>query len=125
MRFGDTKEGTFAIRVAPSIRLKGERARGRIENAQGTLDGNCWGKRSPWVLYEGPVDGRLVRLRVTDHHENPRHPTWWHARDYGLFAANPFGRSDFERGSEAMPMVVRKTNPLRLRYTLDVETGAS
>ena len=125
MRFGDTKEGTFAIRVAPSIRLKGERARGRIENAEGALDGDCWGKRSPWVLYEGPVDGRLVRLRVSDHPENPRHPTWWHARDYGLFAANPFGRSDFERGSEAMPMVVTKTNPLRLRYTLDVETGVS
>ena len=125
MRFGDTKEGTFAIRVAPTIRLKGEKARGRIENSQGQLDGACWGSRSPWVLYEGPIDSRLVRIRMTDHPDNPRHPTWWHARDYGLFAANPFGRSDFERGSAKMPMVVTKTNPLRLRYTLDVETGIS
>ena len=123
MTFGDTKEGTFAIRVAPSMRLRGQKALGRIENAEGMRDGDCWGKRSPWVLYEGPVDGRMVRLRIADHPGNPRHPTWWHARDYGLFAANPFGQGDFEPGSPRMPLVVGKSDPLRLRYTVDISTG--
>jgi hypothetical protein len=123
MVMGDTKEGTFAIRLAPSLRLKGERARGSILNADGLKDNECWGKRSPWVVYEGPVGGRMVRVRINDDPDNPRHPTWWHARDYGLFAANPFGRSDFERGADKMPMTVTKSNPLRLRYTLDLATG--
>ena len=36
-------------------------------------------------------------MAIFDHPENPRHPTWWHVRDYGLFAANPFGIHDFEK----------------------------
>ncbi|MCH2160869.1 MAG: PmoA family protein [Phycisphaerales bacterium] len=123
MVMGDTKEGAFALRVAPSLRQQGGQARGRIENAEGLQGDSCWGRRSPWVLYEGPVGGRLVRLRITDHPDNPRHPTWWHARNYGLFAANPFGRSDFERGAAKMPLEVTREDPLRLRYTLDLETG--
>jgi alpha-mannosidase len=42
------------------------------------------------------VEGRTVGVAIFDHPQNPRHPTWWHVRDYGLFAANPFGRHDFE-----------------------------
>jgi hypothetical protein len=56
-----------------------------------------WGKRSAWCDYHGPVDGKTVGLAIMDHPANPRHPTWWHVRDYGLFAANPFGKHDFER----------------------------
>jgi hypothetical protein len=33
---------------------------------------------------------------VFDHPGNPHHPTYWHVRDYGLFAANPFGWHDFQ-----------------------------
>lgn len=123
MTFGDTKEGSFAIRTTPTLRLKGERARGRIENSAGQRDEACWGKRAAEVLYEGPIDGRLVRVRITDHPLNPRHPTWWHARDYGLFAANPFGKRAFE-GGEAMPLVVMRDEPLRLKYSLALEVGA-
>lgn len=124
LTFGDTKEGTFALRVSPTLRLKGARARGRIENARGERDGDCWGKRAASVLYEGPIDGRLVRLSISDDQENPRHPTWWHARDYGLFAANPFGKRAFE-GGEAMPMRITNDEPLRLKYTLELASGAA
>ena len=123
MVMGDTKEGSFALRVAPSLRLRGPHARGKIRNADGLKDNACWGRRSPWVEYEGPVGGRMVQVRITEDPENPRYPTWWHARDYGLFAANPFGRSDFERGANKMPMTVTKSEPLRLRYTVDLSTG--
>ena len=43
------------------------------------------------------MDEKVVGVAIFDHPSNPRHPTWWHARDYGLVAANPFGIHDFEK----------------------------
>lgn len=97
---GDTKEGTMAIRLAESMRLKQPRnaaGAGRITNSEGLKDGETWGKRASWVDYTGPVEGRTVGVAIFDRPTNPRYPTWWHVRDYGLFAANPFGVHDFEK----------------------------
>ena len=60
-------------------------------------DDDTWGKRAYWCDYYGPVEGKTVGVAIFDHPDNPRHPTWWHVRDYGLFAANPFGQHDFEK----------------------------
>lgn len=98
--FGDTKEGTMAVRVAESMRFKQPRGRpgqGHIVNSEGVRDGDTWGKRAKWCDYYGPVGERTVGVAIFDHPGNPRHPTWWHVRDYGLFAANPFGIHDFEK----------------------------
>ncbi len=97
VKIGDTKEGTFALRLAPTLRLDGPVAAGNSFNADGAKAGAVWGKRSRWVAYSGPIDGQVVTVAILDHPENLRHPTWWHARNYGLFAANPFGQHDFER----------------------------
>ncbi len=97
LTFGDTKEGSMAIRLAPTMRLKGEVGQGHIVNSAGDRDGNTWGKRAAWCDYYGPVEGQIVGVAIFDHPENPRHPTWWHVRDYGLFAANPFGVHYFEK----------------------------
>ncbi|MBN1359479.1 MAG: PmoA family protein [Sedimentisphaerales bacterium] len=97
--FGDTKEGSMAIRVAETMRLEGEVGQGHIVNSEGIRDGNTWGKRAAWCDYYGPVgdSGEIVGVAIFDHPDNLRHPTWWHVRDYGLFAANSFGQHDFER----------------------------
>jgi hypothetical protein len=95
--FGDTKEGTMAVRLAETMRLKGKVGQGHIVNSEGVRDGATWGKRAKWVDYYGPADGKQVGMAIFDHPSNPRHPTWWHVRDYGLFAANPFGIHDFEK----------------------------
>lgn len=95
--FGDTKEGTMACRLAETMRLKGKTGHGHIINSGGIRDDETWGKRAEWCDYYGPVDGKTVGVAIFDHPENPRHPNWWHVRDYGLFAANPFGRHDFEK----------------------------
>jgi hypothetical protein len=95
--FGDTKEGTMAIRTAPGLRLAGPVAAGRARNSEGVEGKAVWGKRAAWIAYQGPVAGQPLTLAMFDHPANPRHPTWWHARDYGLVAANPFGVHDFER----------------------------
>jgi hypothetical protein len=94
--FGDTKEGTMALRLAETMRLKGKVGKGHIVNSEGVKDDQTWGKRANWCDYYGPAEGKLVGVAIFDHPANPRHPTWWHVRDYGLFAANPFGRHDFE-----------------------------
>lgn len=93
--FGDTKEGTMALRLAQSMRLKPP-GQGHIVNSEGVRDNATWGKKAKWCDYSGPVEGKHVGVAIFDHPDNPRHPTWWHVRDYGLFAANPFGRHDFE-----------------------------
>lgn len=93
---GDTKEGTMAVRLAETMRLKGKIGRGHIYESTGLRDGATWGKRAAWCDYSGPVEGKTVGIAIFDNPQNPRHPTWWHVRDYGLFAANPFGRHDFE-----------------------------
>jgi len=94
---GDTKEGSMAIRLAPTMRLEGKVGKGHIINSAGDTDGKTWGKRAAWCDYYGPVEGQVVGVAIFDHPSNPKHPTWWHVRDYGLFAANPFGVHDFEK----------------------------
>lgn len=92
--FSDTKEGTFAIRLADSIAEK--KGGGLMTNAEGASGmKNVWGKPSPWVDYVGQVEGEKLGIAILDHPVNPKHPTFWHARDYGLFAANIFGEHDF------------------------------
>lgn len=93
---GDTKEGSMAIRLAPTMRLKGKVGKGHIINSEGDKDGDTWGQRAKWCDYYGPVEGETVGVAIFDHPDNPKHPTWWHVRDYGLFTANPFGQHDFE-----------------------------
>ena len=97
--FGDTKEGTFGLRVPATLQTKdayGSRgAAGHIVNSAGQRDADAWGKPARWVCYWGPVDGRTVGVTIGDHPANLRHPSHWHARDYGLVAANPFGLHDF------------------------------
>ena len=78
----------------PSI---GGIAKGHIVNSEGLkAQAGAWGKRAEWCDCYGPVNGKIVGVAIFDHPSNPRHPTWWHVRGYGLFAANPFGQHDFE-----------------------------
>jgi len=95
--FGDTKEGMFGLRIASSMDVvrKKVKGAGKITNAEGINDADAWGKASPWVDYVGPVEGQTVGVAILNHPDSFRYPTTWHVRDYGLFAANPFGWHDF------------------------------
>ena len=120
LHFGDTKEGSFAVRLAPTLRLKGAVAEGEIRNSAGDVAGEVWGKRASWVEYSGPVGGETVYVSLHDDSSNLRHPTWWHARDYGLLGANPFGVHDFEgvaagAGDFTLPKGERFTQRYSLR----------
>lgn len=100
--FNDTKEGSMAVRVplwmTPPHRSQGKahEGQGTIVNDSGAKNDDTWSKKSTWVDYYAPKDGKVYGIAMFDHPSNPRHPTWWHVRSYGLFAANPFGKHDFE-----------------------------
>jgi hypothetical protein len=114
----------MAIRLAPPLRLRGEVAQGRCVNSEGVRDLEVWGKRARWVDYWGPIGGATVGVAILDHPGNRAHPTWWHARDYGLFAANPFGAHDFERlpaGTGDVRLAAGEA--LRLRYRFCFHAG--
>jgi len=122
--FGDTKEGTFALRLAPTLRLSGDVAQGKVMNSEGVSGEDVWGKRAGWVAYSGPVQGKVVTVAIFDHPENLRHPTWWHARDYGLVAANPFGIHDFEgKQRGAGDYILRTGDTLIIHYQIVIAEG--
>jgi hypothetical protein len=121
--FGDTKEGSFSIRVAPTLRLNGDVAMGHIMNSEGVTDGDAWGKRAKWVAYHGPDSaGTPTVIAILDHAANLRHPTWWHARDYGLLGANPFGQRAFEKKGDGT-YTLKKGQTITQRYRLILHQG--
>lgn len=115
----DDKEGAWSIRTLPTLRLKGDYAKGSMVNSEGLTDAEVWGKKASWVDYFGPDKaGNEVGIAIFDHPENLRHPTWWHARDYGLFTANPFGQGHFEKGAakDAGKYVIKDGESLTFQY---------
>lgn len=123
---GDTKEGTMAIRLCPSLSLNSSKggvptgpSTGHAFNSGGDRDRDVWGKRANWVCYYGPdPKGNPVGVVIFSHPGNLRSPTTWHARDYGLFAVNPFGLHDFEPGKPAGAgdYTIKRGDSLTLRY---------
>ena len=98
--FGDTKEGAFGIRLNDTLKETAGGS-GRYINADGLETGaNVWGKTSAWVAIRGAVkdkDGdKEVTVAIFAHPKSFNSPPYWHARDYGLFAANPFGRKAYD-----------------------------
>lgn len=121
-KFGDTKEGFFAIRLTAP--LDGKHT-GKMINAEGKVgEKQVWGKRSPWVDYVGQLEGETVGVAIFDHATNPKHPTYWHSRDYGLFAANQFGEHDFYADkSRDGGMTLEPGQKWRFRYRVVIHPG--
>lgn len=133
----DTKEGMFGIRVARQLELPSD---GTVElyNADGTtsrvkdtlnieITGNyissegvsgedVWGTRAKWMKLEGKIGDENLSVIICDHPDNPNYPTYWHARGYGLFAANPLGVKDFTKGADSLNFVVAARQSVTFRY---------
>ena len=119
--FNDTKEGMMAIRVAPELR---EDRTGRYLNAQGLeLSKAVWGKKSSWVALRGSVQGEDLTLAIMNHPGSIEFPTFWHARGYGLFSANPFGRKDFQKGSPPLNSSLEPGESALFLYRILVHSG--
>lgn len=121
--FGDTKEGAFAIRLSDAFT---ERKGCKIIDADGrSRMVNVWGKRSNWVDYSADLDGEKVGVAIFDHPSNLNHPTYWHARDYGLFALDPFGQHAFDPKMEERNTKLPAGQKLVYRWRVVIHPGDS
>ncbi len=122
VKFGDTKEGSFAVRLATPLK---ERNGAVITNSSGAVGmKNCWGKKAEWVDYSGELSGSKVGVAIMDHPGNLRYPTTWHVRDYGLFAANPFGLRDFTGDkTQDGTYILSAGKTLRFQYRILIHAG--
>lgn len=122
VKFGDTKEGSFGMRLAQPFSDKNG---GQLENAQGGQgEKECWGKPADWVDYTAKINGESVGVAIFDHPASFRHPSHWHVRGYCLFAVNPFGLHDFyndktKDGSHTL----KKGQSMNFRYRVYIHPG--
>lgn len=137
VNFGDTKEGSFGVRVAGSMRVEAGNG-GKITNAEGLNNSKAWGRKSAWVDYSGPVleiDTKTAKLRpaaieeamagmtIHVHPSSYNAPGRWHVRDYGLFAANPFGEFHFVGGAKSDGHILKSGQTLDLHYRVVIHDG--
>ncbi len=124
VHFGDTKEGSFGLRMADSIAVDAKLG-GVILNEHGQHNGDAWGQRSRWVDYSGPIGNTIAGVTILEHPDSHGHPCRWHVRTYGLFAANPFGEHHFVGGEPTAGYTLAVGQTLHLHYLLLIHDGAA
>jgi hypothetical protein len=140
----DTKEGMFGIRVARQLELPSNEAlilidstgkaaskkvttnegvTGNYRSSEGVSGEAVWGTRAKWMALDGIIGNEKISLVICDHPKNQSYPTYWHARGYGLFAANPLGWSDFTKGKEVLNLTIPPGKSVTFRYRVIVSSG--
>ena len=141
VKFTDNKEGMFAIRVARELELPSEKptelmdshgvvtkvekmdntnVKGNYRSSEGIEGGEVWGTRAKWMKLSSEINGERVSLVIIDNPDNVGYPTYWHARDYGLFAANTLGQKVFSEGKEELNFSLKKGESVTFKYRLVV-----
>ncbi len=123
VRIGDNKDGVFGIRVAAPMAVTAHQG-GTIVNSRGLKDKAAWGQTAEWVDYTGPVAGSTMGIAILNDPSSFRYPTTWHVRDYGLFAANPFGWHDFGQ-AQAGDYEIAAGESIRLAYRVILHEGST
>jgi hypothetical protein len=140
----DTKEGMFAIRVARQLELPSnedvplldsvgrpgsEKASlnkgvtGNYRSSEGITGEAVWGTRAKWMDLYGTINNEKVSVVICDHPKNPSYPTYWHARGYGLFSANPLGGKDFTNGKEIVDFSIPAGQSVTFIYRTIITSG--
>jgi Methane oxygenase PmoA len=137
--FNDDKEGLLGIRVARWLESADEKggtftdANGRTTEvpasntpgatgvyltSEGKQGGQAWGTRGRWCVLTGNTDGHTATLAIFDLPGNPNYPTYWHARGYGLFAANPLGQHIFDPKAPPLNYTLDKNQNVTFTYRI-------
>jgi hypothetical protein len=143
--FSDTKEGMFGIRVARQLEMPSRSkvilidssgnpsktrdtlnlgVTGNYLSSEGLQGDAVWGTRGEWMNLSGIIGNEKISVAVCDHPKNPGYPTYWHARGYGLFAANPLGWKDFTKGKEEFNFTIPAGKSEKFRYRVVISSGA-
>lgn len=139
--FKDVKDGLLGLRVARPLELPSQQedrfvdAKGNITtvpatrtddvtgdyyNREGVRGDAVWGKRAAWTALRGTLEGKTITIAMLDHPGNPGYPTYWHARGYGLFAANPLGQEVFSNGKEKLHLSLHKGDSVAFHFRVAV-----
>jgi hypothetical protein len=143
--FKDDKEGMIAIRVArglehPSSRpeiftdaegrptavpvLNNDGVTGCYFSSEGPEGDDVWGTRGRWMNLAGRLGGEEVSVIMIDHPSNPGYPTYWHARGYGLYAANPLGQAAMSGGKDVLNFALKQGASVSFQYRFVIHSGA-
>jgi hypothetical protein len=142
--FDDAKDGMLGLRVARQLELPATKAEvftdisgrktevpkldntgitGNYTTSEGKQGNDAWGTRGRWCLLTGQIGGDTITIAILDHPSNPGYPTYWHARDYGLFAANPLGQKVFSNGKETLGFALDPKQSVTFRYRILIVDG--
>ena len=142
--FKDNKEGTLGLRVARGLEhpskepliytdasgkpttvkaLDNTGVEGMYRSSEGKTGDDVWGTRGRWTMLTGKVEGEPVVLAMLDHPDNPGYPTYWHARGYGLFAANPLGQKALSNGKDELNLVLKPGESKTFRHRILILSG--
>ena len=143
--FKDVKDGMLGIRMARELEMPSKeksqfvdasgtittvhplddsKVTGMYTNREGIRGDSVWGKRSQWACLNGKKDGETISLAIIDHPKNVGYPTYWHARGYGLFAANPLGQKVFSNGKEELNLTLKQGEKTVFRYRIIIHSGS-
>ena len=140
--FLDAKDGLFGLRLTHELQIPANRdqsytdnqgnitivkkdsiANGNYLTSEGKQGDSAWSTRGIWCKAYGKIGKDSVSITIFDHPTNPGYPTFWHARGYGLFAANPLGRKIFTNGQSVFNLAMRKGETVRFRYRVLIQNG--
>ena len=141
--FKDAKDALLAIRVAKELQIptkeeksftddKGNAtvvkanavANGNYLSSEGKMGDSVWSTRAKWVNLYGKMGNDSISIAIIDHPQNINYPTFWHARGYGLFAANPLGENVFTNGKSSKNLHLRKGESVTFRYRIIVDQAS-
>lgn len=135
--FEDTKEGMMAIRLNRALELPSDKpvvlsdahgnktevakldntgVAGKYLNSEGVEGLDVWGKRAVWVSLSGKINDEDIAVIIFDHPDNVGHPTYWHARGYGLFSVNPLGQKTFSNGEQELNLSLNQGQSVTFKY---------
>ena len=126
--FRDNKEGVLGMRVARALEHVAKDASdvtGMYTSSEGLKGDKVWGTRGRWTMLTGTVNAEPVTLAILDHPGNPGFPTYWHARGYGLFAANMLGQKVFSEGKEELNLSVDPGASIVFRHRILILGGTA
>jgi hypothetical protein len=144
VNFPDAKDGLLGLRVTKELQIpsntpgqfvddKGNITKvaagntpdinGNYLTGEGKTGDSAWATRAGWCLLYGKKQQDTLSIAIIDHPQNPGYPTYWHARGYGLFAANPLGQKIFSNGKETLNFSLKKGQSVTFRYRIVVAAG--
>ncbi|MBS1566205.1 MAG: PmoA family protein, partial [Bacteroidetes bacterium] len=142
--FKDAKDGLLGMRVAHAMQIPSKTdqkftddkgnvtivkagddhvANGNYITSEGKKGDDAWSTRAVWCKMFGKMGNDSISISIIDHPSNPNYPTYWHARGYGLFAANPLGENIFTNGKQAKNLTLKKGESVSFRYRIVIEDG--